>query len=102
MALSHTNDNVKMYQDSHGDFVPLLIRWNKHTRAWHVHSNTGTLHLRRATIIPTPKGYLMTDKTWDYDPTHPEKIAFYKTPRIEHTKHSHLTAALLRFALTLG
>lgn len=99
MALSNTMPNVKMFQDSTGKYIPLRIQWNETTRAWHVHDNRGTLHRVRATIIPRLTGYLMQVREWEYDPSHPEHLNFNKMPAIKHSKHTHLTSALMVFGL---
>jgi hypothetical protein len=98
MALSNTMPNIKMYQDSTGEYVPVRIQWNNSTRAWHVHNNIGTLHLTRGVIIPTPTGYGLLIKVWEYDATHPEGINFNKVPDMYASSHPDLTSALSAFA----
>lgn len=99
MALSHTTSNIRLYPGPDGAFVPVRIQWNKHTNAWHIHRNIGTLHLRRGTVIPTPAGYLLITKVWDYDPKHPERIAFPKMPLMAHSSHLTLVEAISVFTV---
>ena len=102
MAISQLTPSVKMYPNVDGHFVPVLIRWNKHTRAWHIRDNRGTLHLHTGTIIPGPTGYDLLNKVWDYDVSHPERINYNKPPLIKNTQHVNLTEALAAYAVTLG
>lgn len=102
MALSTLTPSVKMYPNVDGHFVPVLIRWNKHTRAWHIRDNRGTLHLHTGTIIPGPKGYGLINKVWDYDVSHPERINFNKVPLARNSVLNTLSDALAAFAITLA
>lgn len=101
MPLSSTLPNVKMFPNSEGHYVPVLIRWNKHTRAWHVRDNRGTLHLHTGTIIPTRKGYGLINKVWDYEVSHPERLNYNKPPLTNNSRHNTLTQALSAYAATL-
>lgn len=102
MALSNIAPNVKMYPNAEGKFTAVHIQWNKHTRAWHVRSNEGSLYLHTGTIIPTPMGHRLINKVWDYDVSHPERINFNKVPLTRFSMSGSLSESLAAFALTLA
>lgn len=99
--ISTTQPSTKMFPNFEGTYVPIRIQWNKSTRAWHIYDNRGTLRIHTGTIIPGTKGYALISKHWEYDPTHPEKVAYYKLPHINNSQHVSLTEALATYALGL-
>lgn len=100
--ISQIAPTTKMFPNFEGKFVPLRIQWNKSTRAWHVYDNRGTLRIHTGTILPTQAGYHLINKSWDYDPDHPDKVAYYRVPVANFSDHVNLTEALAAYAKTLA